>query len=231
MGLKLLLASPVKSAGLAAFIILMAAQASFAAGAKPAVKNESLNSRETPVVVTARSLFADNKTKIVTYKDDVVVKKGDITLYAEEVVIHLKKDDNAPAKPKSGADVFQGSGKIDTIVAKGNVKIVQQDKTATSDEATYYSGADKFVLTGKPRVWQGDNVLTGTTITYDIQNDTFQADQAKTVLYQQGETPVKAAGTQTKSAGAAGGAEKKPDLAPKVVKPGLPKGSKGINIK
>ncbi len=140
-----------------------------------------------------------------------------------------------PPRSRSPAtDVFQGSGKIDTIVAKGNVKIIQQDKTATSDEATYYSAADKFVLTGKPRVWQGDNVLTGTTITYDIKDDTFQADEAKTVLYQQGETPVKAAGTEAESAGGAGGAggaEKKPDAAPKIFKPGLPKGSKGINVK
>jgi lipopolysaccharide export system protein LptA len=227
MGLRLLLPSPVKAAGFSAFIILMAGQAVFAAGAKPAVKNESLNSRETPVVVTARSLFADNKAKTVTYKKDVVVKKGDITLYAEEVIINLKKDD-APAKQKSGTDVFQGSGKIDTIVAKGNVKIIQQDKTATAGEATYYSGTDEFVLTGKPRVWQGDNVLTGTKITYNIQDDTFQADEAKTVLYQQGETPGKAAGGETETAG---GAEKKPAAAPTVIKPGLPKGSKGINIK
>ena len=106
MGLKLLLPSPVRTAGFAVFIILMAAQSVFAAGAKPAVKNESLNSKETPVVVTARSLFADNKAKIVTYKKDVVVKKGDITLYAEEVVIHLKKDDNAPAKQKASDGCF-----------------------------------------------------------------------------------------------------------------------------
>lgn len=228
MGLRLLLPNPVRTAGFAAFIILMTAGAAFAAADKPAVKNETLNSSEIPVVVTARTLFADNKAKVVTYKKDVVVKKGDITLYAEEVVIHLKKDDSAPAKQKSGENVFQGSGKIDTIVAKGNVKIIQQDKTATADEATYYSGTDKFVLTGKPRVWQGDNILTGTKITYDIKDDTFQADDAKTVLYQQGETPAKAGGEKTKSAG---GAKKKPYAPPKIFKPGLPKGSKGINIK
>jgi lipopolysaccharide export system protein LptA len=231
MGLRLLLRSPVRTAGFSVFITLMVAQAAFAAGAKPAVKNESLNSREIPVVVTARSLFADNKTKVVTYKKDVVVKKGDITLYAEEVIINLKKDDKAPSKPKPGDDIFQGSGKIDTIVAKGNVKIIQQDKTATSDEATYYSETDKFVLTGKPRVWQGDNVLTGTKITYDIKDDTFQADEAKTVLYQQGETPGKAAGGETETAGGAGGAEKKHGAAPKIFKPGLPKSSKGIGVK
>ncbi len=70
------------------------------------------------------------------------------------------------------------------IVAKGKVKIIQQDKIATGDVATYYSEGAKIVLTGKPRVWQGENVINGSKITYNINEDTFQAEEADTVLYQ-----------------------------------------------
>jgi lipopolysaccharide export system protein LptA len=129
-------------------------------------------------------MFADNKKKTVVYTKNVVVKKDDMTMYAEEVTIHLK-DDGKNKKAKAGqADAIQGSGSIDTIVAKGKVKIIQQDKTATGDEATYYSEGDKIVLTGKPRVWQGENVLNGNKITYNIKEDTFQVEEANTVLYQ-----------------------------------------------
>lgn len=210
----------------------MAAVSAYAAGRKPPVKNETLASKDIPVVVTARTLLADNKTKVVTYKKDVVVKKGDITLTAEEVIIKLKKD-NAPAKGKAAAgqqagDVFQGSGKIDTITAKGDVKIVQQDKTATSDNATYYSATDSFVLTGRPRVWQGDNVLTGTRISYNIKDDTFQVEDAKTVLYQQGAQAGQTVHS-TQAVNRAKSARKK-TVIPASSKPGLPKSSKGINI-
>jgi lipopolysaccharide transport protein LptA len=116
----------------------------------------SKGSNASPVVVTARSLFADNKKKIVVYKKDVVVKKDDLTLYADEVTIYLKDDGKAGNAKAGQNDAIQGSGRIDTIEAKGKVKIIQQDKTATSDEATYYSDGDKIVLTGKPRVWQGE---------------------------------------------------------------------------
>ena len=181
------------AAGILVFVAVMAAGGLFAAGMKSPAKNKTIASRDIPVIVTARTLLANNKTKVVTYKKDVVVKKGDITLTADKVVIQLKKD-KAPKKGKAAsgsqaADVFQGSGKIDTITAEGDVKIVQQDKTATSDKATYYSATDSFVLTGRPRVWQGGNVLTGTEISYDMKDDTFQVKDAKTVLYQQAGQP------------------------------------------
>ena len=137
-----------------------------------------------PIVITARSMFADNKKKIVIYKKNVIVKKDDMTMYAEEVTIYLKKDDKPKKSTKGQPDSIEGSGSIDTIVAKGKVKIIQQDKTATGDEATYYSDGDKIVLTGKPRVWQGENVLNGNKITYNIKEDTFQVEDANTVLYQ-----------------------------------------------
>ena len=49
---------------------------------------------------------------------------------------------------------------------------------------------DKIVLTGKPRVWQGENVLNGNQITYNIKEDTFQVEDANTVLYQKNGGPV-----------------------------------------
>ena len=175
---------------ISAIIIVSAAlflYSSFPATASAAeVAGVSKERNASPVVVTARTLFADNKKKVVVYKKNVVVKKDDMTLYADEVTIHLKDDGKAGKAPAGQNDAMQGSGRIDTIEAKGNVKITQQDKAATSDEATYYSEGDKIVMTGKPRVWQGENVLKGNKITYNIKEDTFQVEDADTVLYQKG---------------------------------------------
>ena len=153
---------------------------------------------KSPIVVTAKGLFADNKKKLAIYKKDVVVKKGDITLYADQVTVRLLPSDGGQKAGQGGADVFKGSGKIDTIEAKGSVKIVEQDKTATSDEAVYYSQSDKIVMTGSPRIWQGQNWLTGSKITYNVKEDTFDVEEARTVLYQEekekpaeGEAPAK----------------------------------------
>jgi len=143
--------------------------------------------KNTPIIITARSLIADNKKKEVTYKKDVVVKKGDLTLYADTVVIHLKPSEKGAGQDKDG--VLKGSGRIETIEAVGGVKIVQEDKTATAGKAVYYSEGDKIVLTGKPRVWQGGNVLDGSKITYNLKDDTVSVEDANTVLYQEGGGP------------------------------------------
>lgn len=164
------------------FVFVLTCQADAGAGQPSSAAKMKKN---TPVVITARSMFADNKKKVVIYTTNVVVKKDDITLWANKVIINLvKSGEDKPKAAKSAAGPLQGSGKIDTIEAVGNVKVVQQDKTATSDEATYYSATDKIVMTGHPRVWQGDNVLNGRKIIYNIKEDTFDVDEADTVLYQ-----------------------------------------------
>ena len=140
--------------------------------------------KDAPIIVTAKSLVADNKKKTAIYRKDVVVKKGDITLYADEVEIKFAPG-KEKADPGNKQEPFQASGKVDTIEARGGVKIIQQDKTVTAKEAVYYNAQEKIVFTGSPRVWQGDNVLSGNRISYDIKGDTFQVDDAKTVLYQE----------------------------------------------
>ena len=190
--------SPSLSKALAAlaFLLCLCGAAGDAIAAGDALAKSKDRS---PIVVTAKGLFADNKKKLAVYKKDVVVKKGDITLYADQVTVRLLPSEGGQkGSAGGGADVFKGSGKIDTIEAKGSVKIVEQDKTATSDEAVYYSQSDKIVMTGSPRIWQGQNWLTGSKITYNVKEDTFDVEEAKTVLYQEekekpaeGEAPAK----------------------------------------
>ncbi|MBI5191119.1 MAG: lipopolysaccharide transport periplasmic protein LptA [Nitrospirae bacterium] len=133
-----------------------------------------------PVVVTARTLTADNKKRVVIYKDGVVVKRGDITLHADNVTIRL-----APAENKAGgaSDIFNKGGGIETIEATGRVRILQGDRTATADKAVFYTAEDRIVMSGSPRVWEGGNVLTGSTVSYDLKEDTFTVEDAKTMLY------------------------------------------------
>jgi lipopolysaccharide export system protein LptA len=140
-----------------------------------------------PIVVTAKTLLADNKNRVVVYKTGVVVTRGDLTLYADEVTIRF-------TGPGPGGDTsdktFSGPGKIRTIEAAGGVKIVQDDKTATADKAVYNAATDEIVLTGKPRLWQGPNVLTGSSIAFNIAEDTVEVQDARTVLYQDKALPI-----------------------------------------
>jgi len=142
-------------------------------------------SEPVPTIVTAKTLIADNKKKEVTYRTGVVVKRGDLTLYADEVVIRLSES----RKPAAGdghdaGELFSEAGGVDTIEARGGVKVVQGESTATSDSALYKAGDETIIMTGSPRLWQGPNVLTGTRIIFSITDDTITVDDPKTILYQ-----------------------------------------------
>lgn len=169
------------------FLLWSCLSAAFPAGTLAAAE-AGTGKEQLPTVVTAKGLVADNRKRTVTYNTDVVVKRGDVTLYADEVVIRLSAEKKTGGKPGAG-EFFSGTGGVETIEARGGVKIVQGDKTATADVAVYDASEEKIILKGNPRVWQGPSVLTGSSISFDVAEDTITVEDAKTVLYQGGEVP------------------------------------------
>lgn len=148
---------------------------------------------DAPVVVTAKTLIADNKARTVTYTGDVTVVRGGVTLTAHEVVISLVESGGGQSNPPPGSPeaMFSGKLEIDTIEAVGGVKLIQGDVTAVSERAVYNPGEETIVMAGSPRVWQGASVLTGSKIIYNIADDTIRVDDARTVLYTgDGDIPV-----------------------------------------
>lgn|GEM_PF-526281 len=129
-----------------------------------------------PVTITAQRMEANRKLHQVTYLDNVIVKKEDLTIYAPRIVITFDEK----------------MEEIERINAEGGVRVVDPEKTATAEKATYLNDQDVLVLTGNPRVWQGDNVITGAKITVFRAEDRAVVEgddkqRVTTVYYQRGE--------------------------------------------
>ena len=71
-----------------------------------------------------------------------------------------------------------GGEKISRIEAEGHVRLVQEDKVATGDLAIYYKDREEIVLTGNPRLWQGENTLQGERIIYNLNEDKVWAESS-----------------------------------------------------
>jgi lipopolysaccharide export system protein LptA len=97
---------------------------------------EGFKGKKGPVTITSQRLEAEYEKKLITYIGDVVAKQQDFTLYADRVLLFL----NAEAKG------------IEKIVAQGNVRMVQLNRTVTCQEATYYYAEGRLVLGGEKRV-------------------------------------------------------------------------------
>ena len=154
---------------------------------------------ETPLRITAARLEADQKEGIIVFTGQVKAVHGDATLYADQLRIYFKPK---PEPPKGAAKPPQekaeqspvgdlGAEKIDHIVAKGNVRMVQEDRVATGDEAIYYEDRDEVVLTGNPQVWRAENTLKGERIIFNLKTNKALVESSpqrrvEALLYSQG---------------------------------------------
>ncbi|GFO70701.1 lipopolysaccharide export system protein LptA [Geomonas limicola] len=108
-------------------------------------------SRE-PLTIKSDTLRADNDKKTATFEGKVVARQGDLTLYADRLVISYSGD----GKDLSRAEAF------------GNVRILQGPRQATGAHAVYDPKLARIVLDGSPKVTQGGDVITGKLITYYV---------------------------------------------------------------
>ena len=108
-----------------------------------------------PIDITSDTVEADQKTNKVTFKGNVVAKQEDTTLYANTLTILY--DPNTK--------------KLKEIIAVGNVKVVQLDRRATGQKATFDQDKNKVVLDGEAVVREGTNVIRGERITFYVDEE------------------------------------------------------------
>jgi lipopolysaccharide export system protein LptA len=111
-----------------------------------------------PVEITSERLNADYGKGLIRFLGSVVARKGDVTIYSEELVLHLEQGE-------------QGSQKVKEIEAFKNVRIVQGERVATGQAARMDNDAEKVVLTGSPRVQEGKDFVEGDEITVFLKED------------------------------------------------------------
>jgi lipopolysaccharide export system protein LptA len=160
---------------LAGFLVMCWAVAVPAAGAAP----KKPEGKDVPLRITAATLEADQKEGLIIFSGQVKALYGDATLYADQLRVYFKPKPapakGAPPPPQEKADQSPlgdlGAEKIDRIVAKGNVRLVQEDRVATGDEAIYYKDRDEVVLRGNPQVWRAENTLKGERIIFNLKTN------------------------------------------------------------
>jgi len=102
-----------------------------------------------PVKITSQQLEADDQTGIFIFKGDVQAQQGDVFIYAQIMTVSYVNGETR---------------QIDTVIAEGDVRIVQLNRVATGGKAIFYHQEGRIILSEKPRVVQGDNTVEGERI-------------------------------------------------------------------
>ena len=102
-----------------------------------------------PMVIKSKTLEVDDKSKIVTFLGNVNARKDDLIIDCQKMLVYYENRASQDGREKIET-------RVDRIVATGNVSINRtQGGKATAEQAVYYQGEEKVVLTGKPMVKQG----------------------------------------------------------------------------
>ena len=111
--------------------------------------------RGQPIDITSDKVEAYWKENLIVFKGNVVARQKDIVIYADSLEAVIIED---------------GKG-IDRVTAGGNVKIQQGLRIAHCEKAIFYNRDQKVVLTGDPKVMEGDNIVSGDEIIFDIEKN------------------------------------------------------------
>lgn len=107
----------------------------------------------TPVRISSDTMEALSAERLVVFKGDVVVRE-EFLLCSDELYI-----------------TYGEGNEVSDIVARGNVRIFHEDRTATGGEATYDRKGKTLVLTGNPVVEQCTDMVSGDKITVYLDTD------------------------------------------------------------
>ena len=114
---------------------------------------------ENPIYIKSDQLLTDTKNGTANFSGKVTARQGDLALYADRMVVHYAAE----------------GGNVERVECSGSVRIVQKNRTGTAGNAVFDNKQGKIVLTISPKVYQGEDMVSGSEITY------YLADQRSVV--------------------------------------------------
>lgn len=117
------------------------------------------------IVIDADRLVLDADRRVATWEGHVKAKKATTTLVAPALLAR-----------------YDDKGTITRVEARGGVEVRDKDRWARGARADYDAAAGRLVVTGSPEARQGNNHITGRSVTFVSGSDTLEVEDAKSVI-------------------------------------------------
>ncbi|HEY1800653.1 MAG TPA: LPS export ABC transporter periplasmic protein LptC [Terriglobales bacterium] len=130
----------------------------------------------TPITITSSKLQYTDHERQIHFDGGVSAKGSDLTLTANRMDVFLAAQTpkpNGQSTVKDAAKDTASPGKIERIVASGNVSVTQPGRQAKGGNLTYIAAEDKFVLSGNsPSIFDAEHgKITGVSLTFFKHDD------------------------------------------------------------
>ena len=110
-----------------------------------------------PINIEADRMVSQEKDNSVVFSGNVDARQGDLMIRTDQMTVFYTGDG------KSGGE---GSSQVNKLICIGNVQISQGSWLGTGQRMDYYAQNRKVILSGDAKAWQGQNMVSGKTITY-----------------------------------------------------------------
>jgi len=142
----------------------------------------------TPIQIEADRMETSQEEGAVLFSGNVQANQGNLIINADEMtVLYTKAGVQSDTSAGTAAELTQ---KIDKIMAKGNVKIVQEDWVAAGDTMDFNAEDRIVVLAGNAKAWQNQNMVTGEKIVLYldegksvVERSTREGERVKAFIY------------------------------------------------
>jgi len=136
-------------------------------------KGEAISIRSDELEVTQ-----DGDQRHLVFSHAVRVEQGDVKLETDRLDAYYKAGESQP----------------DRLVAQGSVQVVQGDRRARCDTATFYNEDRRVTCKGHAELQQGCDLVRGEEIQFDLREERVRVVGAASVVIQSGEASDGCAG-------------------------------------
>ena len=140
--------------------------------AKASEKALGFLDQKKPIDIVSDTMEGFDKEKYVFFKGNVVAKQDDLYIYSDTMEAYMSADTN----------------EIDKANAKGHVRIIKQNRTATCKEAFFDNVKGEILLKGDAVVTSDKDRVEGDVVTYYVNEDRAvvtaeKSKKAKVTIY------------------------------------------------
>jgi outer membrane protein assembly factor BamD len=121
-------------------------------GVSPDSGEAKLVDTSQPIDIISDRVETYSKENVIIFRGNVVARQKDIVIYADSIE----------------AKVIENGKGIERVLASGNVKVQQGLRVASCQKAVFLNLDQKIILTGEPKVSEGDNMVSGEEIIFDL---------------------------------------------------------------
>ena len=123
------------------------------------------------IIIESDSFELRHKEETVVFSKNVIARREDLTIECDEMRVYYSESEN-------------GDPDYDKIIATGDVSFTRADDVSGTAEKIVYDVAEAtIVMTGQPALKQGKDSYKGSSLTYNVREETITGTDVKVSLH------------------------------------------------